>query len=383
MNFRQLGLLCLVMVHSANAMDLQKIVSSNPDAIKVSYVGNQTIVEYTLDPKVTVQYNDYINASHLDPYDSWEAYKDFAHEAFNRVMPADLVCIIESMRNNNVPTALLVHNAPIDSYIPPTPTNGHRPLHVHNGEFDPAASHLAALSKGFVSESVLFGICSTLKAYPTFDEREKDGQYINQIVPVDDPISLHEASSYGSATEFGPHTENVYEKPPLKFFALLCLRSDPKVGTTVIFLDDILGYIQNHPPMGRSFDWFMEQIKRNQFWQKTGPSFRGHEQTMIQSPILSFNDKGERVFRFNTTNNRTQGMNPEAQEAVDHLRETLLSSDFRSECYNKVVLKRGDLLMFNNWEIMHGRDGFIIDKDNWRWLQRCYFMLEEHVAQQG
>lgn len=51
----------------------------------------------------------------------------------------------------------------------------------------------------------------------------------------------------------------------------------------------------------------------------------------------------------------------------------LLSEDFEAHCFLNINLKKGDLLLFNNWEVMHGRGAFEIDQENWHWLQRCYF----------
>lgn len=344
----------------AHPISLESLVSQSGGNIVLKNIGEQSIIEYTLSADVAENFNRALSEIDRDPYINWEFYRLFAQEVLLKLLPENLMQIIFCMRHSNKPTALLLHNAPIDDYIPPTPEDGHR-----------------SFEKGFVSEAFIFSICSLLDAYPEFDERERDGTMINQIIPRNDIKSIATHSSYGSRLDFDPHTENVYQEPPLKFFSLLCLRSDPKVATNVIFLDNILHYLKTHLPSGKSYEWMLEEMSKDQFYQKTGTSFLSHFHA-VTGPILGRSKEGERVFRFNTNDNRTQGINDDALLVSEHLKAMIMRPDFKKQYYSKIVLQKGDFLMFNNWEIMHGRDAFEIDRSNWRWLQRCYFMLNEH-----
>lgn len=281
-------------------------------------------------------------------------------------MPKDLIEIILRMRNNNDPVVLMVHNFPVDDHIPQTPRTGDCPP---NKFTDPENG------KGFVSEICLLGLCSMLGAHPDFDENEKDGTYIHQIIPRDDKKSINEISSYGSAMAFGPHTENVHQDPALKFFSLVGLRGDPKVDTSVILLDDILSYLKNNLPEGKTYEWFINQMEKN-YIQKTGPTF-GKHQSSIFAPILKSSLNGELKFKFNTTNDRTVGCDEDSLFVSEFIKNMLLSKEFQEHCFTNFNLKKGTLLLFNNWEVMHGRSGFKIDYENWRWLQRCYFALDK------
>ena len=328
--------------------------------IKTTKIHNQTVVDYTLNENVSKKFNDLMNVETKDAYKNWDHYKVVAKDALEKVLPEDLKGIIYNMRHTNVPTALVVHNMPIDNVIPPTPQNGIRPPVI-------GQEH----GKGYVSESSLLGLCSMLDSYPDFDENEKDGTYINQIIPRDDAKSKAVASSNGSEIPFFAHTENVYSPKPLKFFSLLCLRGDPKVSTSMLFLEDILAAIKADGKEG-----MIEEMKVAQFIMKSGPSFEGKERRLINLPILEQID-GERIYRFNANFDRVEGANERAKEIVTYLTNLLKSKEFFDANKVSVTLSKGDLLLFNNWEVMHARDAFTIDKSNWRWLQRCYFMLNE------
>ena len=331
------------------------------DHIKITQIHNQTVLDYTLDEQVSKDFNELINVETKDAYKNWDHYKVVAKEALERVLPQDLKDIIYNMRHTNVPTALVVHNMPIDNVIPQTPQNGIRP--PVTGEVD---------GKGYASECTLLGLCSMLDSYPDFDENEKDGTYINQIIPRDDAKSKAVASSNGSEIPFFAHTENVYSPKPLKFFSLLCLRGDPKVSTSMLFLDDILAAIK-----ADGKEDMIEEMKISQFIMKSGPSFEGRGRRLITLPILEQID-GERIYRFNANLDRVEGANDRAKEIVAYLTNLLKSKEFFDSSKISVTLSKGDLLLFNNWEVMHARDAFKIDKNNWRWLQRCYFMLNEY-----
>jgi alpha-ketoglutarate-dependent taurine dioxygenase len=349
-------------------LDLEKIAQESSGNILLKKIGESSIVEYNLPKECTAKMNSLVASESIDPYKNWEHYRTYAKEVVTQVMPSEFLAIIHNMRHHNQPTALIVHDMPVDENIPATPLTGNRP--PYKGELD---------GKGYVSETSLLGLCSLLGAHPDYDENEKDGTYINQIIPRDDAKSKTVASSFGSEVPFHPHTENVYSEPPLKFFSLLCLRGDPQVATSMIFLDHILEYIKQNPHHSPSVNAsVLNEIKKAQFMMKSGPSFEGRKGHEVVLPILTNNEKGERVYRFNANPNRVAATNETSEFVISYLKTLLTSREFLDKCKTSVHLKKGDLLLFNNWEVMHARDSFKIDKENWRWLQRCYFMLDEY-----
>lgn len=336
------------------------------DAFSYVQHGNQVVMEYTLDPMVSIKVNADLKDEQIDPYTNWEHYKKRSKEVLLACLPQELINVILAMKDENKPAVIIIHNFPVDEIIPATPKTGDCPTSKWQDSVN---------GKGYVSEASILGVCSILGSHPDCDENEKDGTYIHQIIPRDDVKSKGEISSYGSAIPFGPHTENVYDPNALKFFCLLGLRGDPRVNTNIMLLDDILFYLQTHLPEGKSYDWFLEQMKRD-YIQKTGPTFR-ENQKYLMAPILTILSDGSRQLRFNTTNDRTEGIDEDSRFVANFIKDMLLSEDFQTNCFLNINLKKGDLLLFNNWEVMHGRGAFNIDQENWRWLQRCYFALDK------
>ncbi len=354
-------------------------LSTNATHINIETIGSHKKIEYTLPLSCSQQLNDLLKNSTIDPYKNWESCRHAAEKLLFSILPDDLKELLSTMRSNNEPTMLIIHNMPIDSYIPPTPKNGNRPpAKTYSIDGNEIFNDRA---KGYVSETVLLGLCNFFNAYPGFDENEKDGTYINQIIPVDD-INKKKASSLGSEIPFEFHTENVYQSPPPKYLALLCLRGDPKVATRLIFLDALLDYLKTNPHPTLTWQELLDTMKKPEFIMKTGPSFKD---TVMEAtlPILATNTNidtnittnNKTLFRFNANDGRVSGTTETSQSIVDYLRNIVKNDSFKKNYATKITFKSGDLLLFNNWEVMHSRDSFVIDFDNWRWLQRCYIML--------
>ena len=330
-------------------------------------------VEYTLPDSVKEEFRRKLVNFKTDIYQNCNSHIDESSTVLKSVLPVDLVSVIQSMKDRNEPTALVIHNMPIDEYIPPTPQNGNKPPVK---QFDKAGKEIYDNnSKGLVSEASILGVAGLLDAIPDFEDQEKDGACIHQIIPRDDPKSKAQESSFGSEIPFEPHTENVYHEPPIKYFALECLRADPKVATSIIFLDDILAFAKDNMPDGMSYEWFVEQLYKPQFSMRTGPSFENSDGVQRTLPILSITEKGERLFRLNLNKGRTVGLTPEAIKIINFFKNIFANQSFKENYITKIYLQTGDFLLFNNWEVMHARDAFKIDQDNWRWLQRCYFKI--------
>lgn len=308
--------------------------------------------EYTLSDDTANNFKVLTRDFQADPYYEPKLCTEIVREWIGEVFPEDLTKEIVGMHKQNGTDVLMIHNFPVDDFIPETPRDGCR-----------------TTLKGNISEYALLGLCGLLGAYPVFDEAEKDGLPISQIIPVNNTRDIVSASSMGSKVKFLPHTENVYQNPPLKFFELLALRGDPKVSTTVIPFSSIMSYIKINYGIA-TYNWIIEQLQLNQYVMFTGPSFKD-KVIEVALPIISFQND-EMVFRLNLNDNRTIGKNEEAKKVIDLFREVTSNLKFLESLATKFVLKKGDLLLFNNWRVMHSRDAFDIDESNWRWLQRIY-----------
>lgn len=336
-------------------------------ALLICHEARSGILEYTLDRAATYAFIKKVEECPLDPYDQPLAYKESARQWLLEAMPPGFVEIVKELDTSGE-NVLLIHNFPVDAYVPATPRNGARPPKVEHD----ASGHLIEnqMAKGFVSEAALLGLCGLLDCDPDYDEREKDGVFINQIIPVNAEKYRGQESSFGSDLAFSWHTENIYQMRPLRFFSLLCLRSDPKVATGVLFVDDILEAARSRYP--KQFDHLMEQMRLPQFVMATGGSFENARVEAVL-PILAQDDRGQMVFRLNLSPGRMRGVSSQGDEVIRMLSDTILSEEFAREHTHRIVLQNGDCLLLNNWKSMHSRDAFKIDPLNWRWLQRMYF----------
>jgi len=320
--------------------------------------------EYTLSSHITKKFNKKMKYITVDPYLDWSFYTKFSAQLIRKTFPKKIVDAISNMSKNSTLQTVVLHNVPVDTFIPHTP---------HDGKRSPY--------KGFISESVLLGLCDLLGCEPflTFPNAHmlyKDPTLknnllcIHQIIPLDDPESKLTRSSSGSAEPFDPHTEAVQCRTPIKFFLLYCLRGDPKVATNLIFLDDLLKFIRNHLPHDMSYTDFITELQKSQFLMSNSSDIKASTFEVVL-PILTHENK-KRIFRFDSNGDRITGTNPTAQRIVNYIKTALHNEEFKAKYVKKFYLKKGDLLIFNNLEILHARDSFTIDPDNWRWLQRLY-----------
>ncbi|MBP6952567.1 MAG: TauD/TfdA family dioxygenase [Alphaproteobacteria bacterium] len=324
---------------------------------------HKIIKEFTLDKNIRKEFEVMVEHTLIDPYENPHIYSGIAGKTLEKLLPNELKKEIRLMDEGGA-DLIIIHNFPIDSHIPITPKDSTRPPSKFLSD-----SNLEN-AKGFVSEASILGLGYFLDAAPFYKKEEKDGTVINQIISIKNDQYKSQRSSYGSSLELFPHTENVYQVPPLKYFTLLCLRGDPKVATSLIFFDDMLSYIKKLYP--QNTQKIIRIMKQPLFIMSSGPS-HGNSKSQSILPIIENTEKGETIFRLNLNPERTVGTTPEAEEVVTLLRKVITSKDFRERYYKRIYLSEGDLILFNNWRVMHARDAFEIDPKYWRWLQRCYF----------
>lgn len=324
--------------------------------------------EYTLDKEISKNFEIIINDIQIDPYGDPSEYSILVGQQLEKLLPEKIKNEIRKMNSTESPGLIIIHNFPIDSFIPETPRNSKRPP---SRMFTKSKDDFTlAKSKGFVSEAAILAVGYLLNVDPFYEEEEKDRTIINQIIPINDSKYEDSLSTFGSKFELLPHTESIYQVPPLKYFSLLCLRGDPKVATSIIFFEKIISYISTFYP--DRIEWVLNLISKPLFIMSSGPTHENSKSQVIL-PILEADGGREDILRLNLNPGRTVGITPEADEVVNFLREIITSEKFKRDNSEKIYLNSGDFILFKNWKVMHSRDAFSIDEDNWRWLQRCYF----------
>ncbi len=114
-------------------------------------------------------------------------------------------------------------------------------------------------------------------------------------------LTMGKRNSTGSKVPFKPHTENVYNQRSVHFFALITLRGDPKVSTSLIFFRDILMHARFHLPLRWTYEEFISEISQPNFRMKTGPSFEHGGGLDLIAPIMSESTQGQLIVRLNLT----------------------------------------------------------------------------------
>jgi L-asparagine oxygenase len=161
-------------------------------------------------------------------------------------------------------------------------------------------------------------------------------------------------SSNGSG-DFGLHTECPHLDCPPDYFLLFCLRGDPKAQSPFVHIDDMLGYL---PPK------IVEILRKPIFKIVSGASYETKTERLV--PVFySDPNTGRLAFRYhahNLTATTDEGFRALATFASISLEVTTW------DC-----MSAGDLVIFNNRRVLHGRSSFSPVYDGGqRWLQRVY-----------
>jgi L-asparagine oxygenase len=292
----------------------------------------------------------------IDLYTKFDICAEIAENALKNSLPYEVKAALNKFRSEKSCGSIYLQNMPVDEVIPPTPEDGSR-----------------CLAKENLSEACILGITRILKTKLHKEEKERDNQYFHQIIStLDRP---NERSSYGSTMDIDFHTECIQQNNPLEYLLLLCLRGDPKVKTSIVVIEKVLNFIKNSLLSETEYNWFFEQLKKPQFLMSASSSFKSGEDLNRALPILE-ERVDRRIFRLNINDGRIVGLTPEGMKVIKIFKEVFSaignSRELQKEFVQEYYLKKGDMLIIKNWEALHRRDAFTIDKENWRWLQRVY-----------
>ena len=164
----------------------------------------------------------FAESDYEDPYKEYLSIQEQSSHILKKIIPEDTKEILENFGKKGH-SLILLQNCPIagGKQLPATPSKSIKPE-----------------NKDYVSEYFMLGLAGLIKAKPFLVENVRDGNIINQVIPLD-PQAI---SGSGSKKEFNLHNEIVHEQRVPDFFLLLCLRGNPFAKTTYCFLDDIIKY---------------------------------------------------------------------------------------------------------------------------------------------
>ena len=218
--------------------------------------------------------------------------------------------------------------------IPPTPTEGR----VNPSETEEASQALIAHANKF--------------GFPVAYKQEQLGQLIHNLIPS--KKFENDQISGSSKVELEFHTESAFHPYKPNHVHLLCLRGDKQAATTYADLEDILQELSPKTIEALQYPWYETGIDQ---------SFRTNGQQNKNQIITPLRKKTEWELCYD--GELTHGQNPEAQEALNELRQTI------RKVVKQIVLQAGQILTIDNKTTVHGRTPFQPRYDGTdRWLQR-------------
>lgn len=241
------------------------------------------------------------------------------------------------------PSVLRIRNVPIDQELPSTPSNG-------------APSDA---KETYVAEAVLLGVARHA-GQPIGFEGLKGGLIVHDIAPVQGAEEAQ--SNEGSATSFALHTEVAASDHRPTHVALLCLRSDHRNVARTVFSSARLACRRLAPEV-------LETLSKPLFTTGAPQSFKlayaNVERSEPAAVLLGPTSCPELRLNMQTTD----GLTSAARRALEELKSALAS-----DCSQfAVTMQPGDLVLFDNRKVLHGRTAFQPRYDGKdRWLLRVY-----------
>ena len=270
-------------------------------------------------------------------------------------LPRQVLEKIRAFRNDpNSPGFLVVENCPIDSELPPTPSDGKR----------------STLKHGHISEACVLGL-GQLLGEPLGYHNEKAGEIIQNLCPVESQSA--QPSSESSEIPLGFHTDfdfdendpcHPYNVTNADFIILLCLRPDPENRAFTLYADarDICAQLDRgtlallRQPLFefRTSYSFAQQTGVERIWSIPTQIIKGPQ----RYPEISIDMLCG-----------VRGINGEADDALSALAKVCRTD----KVAQRVCLQAGEGLLINNRKGAHARTAFPLSADGRnRWLQRVY-----------
>jgi L-asparagine oxygenase len=188
---------------------------------------------------------------------------------------------------------------------------------------------------------------------PVGYKQEQNGRLIQNIVP--NPKTEHAQISSSSKTTLALHTETAFHPYKPDYIMLLCLRGDPDAFTTYAQLQDILPELD---------DVCIALLSQPLFETSVDESFRtkGEPDTVVTTSILGVKD-GRPTMCYDRSLMR--GTTVASQDALEEFGRAV------EKHTKEIALVRGDILIIDNSNTVHGRKPFQASYDGTdRWVQR-------------
>lgn len=177
------------------------------------------------------------------------------------------------------------------------------------------------------------------------------GDRVVQVYDRDRSGSMHKGARYHQTREGGSiHTDNVNIPEVWDYLFLTCLSPGLVGGESIL-----VNASQIHAELEQNYPDVLHTLKQNFYWE-----MRGVSDAIYQAPIIDYDKKGRARFRhlrpYMESAHRKAGvqLSDEQLFALDVLDALTNSSTFQQ----RLMLKKGDILITHDARVLHGRTCF-------------------------
>ncbi|NOI98770.1 hypothetical protein F0240_02875 [Vibrio kanaloae] len=277
----------------------------------------------------------------------WLNAREWLGNVVKHSLNDEVINTIQSFKSDGERCALIIRGLPVDGNLCATPYNGYVPP-----------------SKIPLASAIHIGIYQSIRIEPVSYQNENKGFLFRHVVPA--LGALNEKSSHGSTFTFSHHVDNpdlplaceiVRERSGCpEFLSLMALRSDLKVRSNFILLDDLIGQLSHG---------VVNELCQPHFRIDRPDSFTQSRSSHL--PILVMGEDGVMLCRYDKEN--TTPLTESAAAALVMLEAQLQNESLKQH----VVYQPGDLLIIKNQRLLHSREGFKSRADGSdRWLARLF-----------
>lgn len=213
----------------------------------------------------------------------------------------------------------------------------------------------------YVSERCLAMIGSRLGHLVSYIQ-EKNGDLFQNLAPVKSQEQIQSSGSSKTRLQF--HRETVFHPYAPEYLLLFCLRPDHDrlAETTYASITHALPLLAAE---------HLELLFQPLYQTGIDYSFGNVQTIKGKGPVLPVLYGNRHDPFLNYDEDLMMGVTPEAQDALDALKEAIAS------VYRGIKLETGDLLCIDNRRTVHGRSSFTPRYDGFdRWLQRSFVVRD-------
>lgn len=222
--------------------------------------------------------------------------------------------------------AIVFQNLPLDPYVPPTPTD----------------QSIRSLNKPtYISEAILMTMGELAGAYTVGykAETEYSNPWAHEGFPRPGPGGSALTSTAGMLSH---HQDMAYQHVIPDLLGLICIRQgdDPNLSTTLVSVENIIQLLPRHVVSILRQDRF--KISASAQWVDTDRMNKNTAQprALLEGTSLHLPVRWENMI----------GLDPDASQAIKSLQQVL-----RVAKPSGVHLQDGEMILFNNKKVVHGR----------------------------